>query len=362
MASGKTVILGDGARAASIDEVTPLAEVDPYAVLKSGVTNHWTDAGGTYTNAQVIATSTVSSNGFARVEYDATGPMQVEVEMSDLNLVTWEAFEPFVTPGYIRVSVSESIPSPLTNLTTSVSNIVASSWTRPELFGTTNDTAGQIIEVDEASSARQPVQLSQMQTAIAADVPSDWAAYKASTNLMLDGHKIILGGHWSLSNVSFDGGGSLGVISWTNATEDSFVLSNNGTEVLTALSGYQALEISGISINSSTATVQVATNGVDTEPLIQHTESITSPDWTSLSSITNSYPVATNGNYEIVVELPSSSGFIRAVRNTGAGRVDLAAPLYIDNEPVAAGLFWEGTNLLTVIGGVTNRIMMEAYP
>jgi hypothetical protein len=366
VAAGKTVILGDGYRAVSIDEIDTgsIIEQDPHAVLKSGIESYWTDAGGTYTNQQLVATSTLSSNGYARVSYDKTGALAVQIEMADLNLSEWVPFAPFVSPGYVRVQLVDLIPSPGMDMTTSISNIVASTWTHPELFGVTTDTAGQIIHVDTAAEARQPVPLAQMQAAIAADVPTTWSAYPATQTVRLNGNKMLMGSGWSA--IETDG---VGVISYADVWggTNGLVIANNGTPAITALSGLQGLQIASFSLDSGTGTVNIATNGVASQPLLQWTADLMEIDWQILSPISESWPDTTNGYYQIIAEMPAGpAGFIRAVRETGAARVDVHSALYEMGERVAtqsqlSGIYLSGTNLLIVIDGVTNRVITEVW-
>jgi len=385
MGIGKDIILKDGFRAASIDEIDDLAftETDPLAVHKSTTTQVWTHVGGTYTNEGVLATSDVSSNGFAAVTYDlATGNgMSVIVEMSDLNLTEWTAFAPFAYPGYVRVSLAETLPPPGGVLDTTISNIAATAWTRPDLYSNVTDTAGQIIHVDTAVQARQPVPLAQLQAGLAGVTPSTWSQYDATQDVNLDGKMLLMGNGWTVSDVS-----GLGVISYTDlaVATNTLQIAANLVPAITATAGYSGLTIATLSIDGGTGTVGVATNGVTSTPILQWTASLSSIQWQNLTPISETYP-STNaaGHYEIVAELPSeSAGFLRAVQADGTSRVDVGMPLYEMGERVAtsgevaavsgrvdtieawpaATFAVEGTNLLWISGGVTNQVILGVWP
>jgi hypothetical protein len=322
----------------------------------------------------------LSSNGYAAVTYDLSvgSGMDAVVEMSDANATEWHAFVPFAYPGYVRVSLAELMPAP-GDLDTTISNISATAWTRPDLYSNVTDTAGQIIHVDAAIAPQQPVPLAQMQSAIAAVTPSAWAQHNATQDVNLNGHMLLMGSGWTLSDVS-----GLGVISYTDmaATNNSLQISANLMPAITATAGYSGLRIDAIAVDGGTGTVGIATNGVTSAPMLQWTASLSSIFWQTLSPLSESYP-ATNAatQYEIVVELPTApSVFLRAVQPDGTSRVDIGMPLFEMSERVAttssvaavssrvgvieawpaATFMTAGTNLLWVSGGVTNRIVMEA--
>ena len=362
MAVGKTVTLADGSRAVSLAEIEAgVTEADPYSINESSTTQTWTHVGGTYTSEVLVATSDLLSNGVAAVAYDlaAGAGMLVVVEMSDANGVDWEAFSPFAVPGYVRISLAESLPS-LGDLTTTISNITATSWTRPDLVGHAADTAGQIVLVDPAVADRQPVTLAQMQSGLAAVQPSGWSAYPATQRVDLAGNVLLMGEGWTITDNS-----GLGVISYTDmaASTNGLQLAVNAIPAITATPGFAGLQIATLAVDGGTGTVGVVTNGVTAQPLLQWTASLQAINWQTLTPVSETYP-STNaaGHYEIVAVLPDpAAGFMRAVQPSGDSRVDVHMPLYVLGKPVETGFVRSGTNLLWVLDGVTNRVMMEAW-
>jgi hypothetical protein len=368
MAAGKTVTLADGSRAVSLAEVTggiTLAENDPLSIHQSTTEVAWTNAGGIYATAQVVATSPALSNGVASVTYAVSGTMQTivaddqtntyyvsegmqaGVEMSDLAQTNWVAFAPFATPGHIRISLSDALPPPGA-LDTTISNIVATSWTRPDLYGQTNDTAGQILAVDTATQPRQPVPLAQMQSAIDMVSAAGWSAYPATGPLNLANHALRMGSAWTLHEVS-----------------EGLYIASHGTPFLSftaAGSAQSGLTIAAATISNLTTTVGISTNGVVSDPMLQWTPSLIEIAWQTLTPESSTYP-STNaaGHYEIVAVLPASSGFVRAVQDAGTARADVHVPLYVQGNLVETGFVRDGTNLLWIADGVTNRLIMEAY-
>ena len=350
LAAGKTVILQDNSRAVSLAEVTggiTLAEDDPLSIHRSSTTQSWTHAGGTYTTAQVVATSPALSNGVSSVTYALSGAMQAVVEMSDLTQTNWVAYAPFATPGYIRISLSDELPPP-GELDTTISNIIAQSWTRPDLYGYTNDTVGQILAVDTAIHPRQPVPLAQMQSAIDVVSAAGWSIYPATGPVNLANHALRMGSAWTLHEVT-----------------EGLTIASHGTPFMSftaAGSAQSGLTIAAATISNLTTTVGIATNGVVSDPMLQWTPSLNEISWQTLTPESSTYP-STNaaGHYEIVAVLPSSTGFVRAVQDTGAARADVHVPLYVQGNRVETGFVREGTNLLWIADGVTNRLVMEAY-
>jgi len=171
---------------------------------------------------------------------------------------------------------------------------------------------------------------------------------------------LLMGNGWTLSDVS-----GLGVISYTDfaVSTNSLQIAANLVPAITATAGYSGLTIATLAIDGGTGTVGVATNGVTSTPILQWTASLSSIQWQNLTPISETYP-STNaaGHYEIVAELPStSSGFFRAVQADGTSRVDVEMPLYVQGNLIETGFLRDGTNLLWIIDGVTNRVVMEAY-
>jgi len=349
MKTGKTVTLQDGSRAVSLAEVTggiTLAEDDPLSIHHSTTTQAWTHAGGTYATAQVVATSPVLSNGVASVTWQlSVAGMQAHVEMADLNQNEWLPFAPFATPGFIRVALVADAPAMVPE--TSISNIVATSWTRPDLYAAVTDSAGQILHVDAAAEPRQPVPLAQMQAAIEAVSASGWSVYPAAEEVDLANHALRMGSAWTLHEVG-----------------EGLYIASHGNPFLSftpAGTGQSGLNIAAATLSNQTTTVSISTNGVIANPMLQWTPSLIDIAWQTLTPESSTYP-STNaaGHYEIVAVLPASTGFIRAVQDTGTARADVNVPLYVQGNRVETGFVRDGTNLLWVLDGVTNRVVLEA--
>jgi hypothetical protein len=335
-------------------------ETDPLSIQASSTYVAWTNAGGTHATNAVAATSPLLTNGLVSVTWTATGPMSVRAETSS-NQVDWITAAATADPVYLRITVANDPPVP-GEPDTAVSNIVATSWTRPDLFGQSRDTAGQVFAVDAPATVRAAANKAYVDSAVAAVDPADWADYPASAPIRANGHPILLGGGWTMVEES-----GFGVVSFDlHAGTNAVTLANNGVAAITAYSGLSGLRIDYFSIDSATGTVGVATNGAVSAPLVQWSSDLVIPSWTSFEPLGTSYPaITTNGWYEYSVELPDVPNgtpvFIRAVCQSGAARVDVHSPLYIDDQPVLTGFVHQGTNLLYVADGVTNRIVMEAY-
>ena len=301
LASGKTIY-----------GFSQTASTDTNAVQKSSTFTAWTNAGGTFTNAGVIATSPVLSNGVATVTYAASGQIPVIVQMSS-NGSVWSDLAATNAAMMVRLLATNTLPA-FGDETLTISNIVASSYTRPTLFGTVNDTAGQVVLVDSPTDPRGVVNLEMLgtavQAAVAAVAPDAWSQYPA-TQVVQAPKGIALGRIWSIT---------------TNAT--GLAISGGGLPFMTMDDGdgsVQALTIAAMSITGSVATIDVATNGVAGRPLAQWSGSIVQPVWMTLAPSYESYTAMTNGYYRIVATLPGTSGFVRAVYEANPPTVSIRA-------------------------------------
>jgi len=304
LSAGKTIYGFDGGGGAN----------DTNAVLKSSTFTAWTNAGGTFTNEGVVATSPLLSNGVATVSYDASGMIPVVAQMSP-DGSAWSTFDATNTAMMVRLLATNAIPLPCDG-TVTISNIVATSYTQPDLFGTVNDTAGQTVLVDSPTDPRGVVNLSTLDTAVQAGVaavaPDAWSQYPA-TQIVQAPKGIALGGIWSIT---------------TNAT--GLAISGGGLPFMTMEDGdgsLQGLTIAAMSITGSVATIDVATNGVAGRPLAQWAASLSEPVvWMTLTPSCETYPALTNGYYRIVATLPGgTSGFVCAAYEANHPTVSIRA-------------------------------------
>jgi hypothetical protein len=318
-------------------------------LMRSSTFEAWTDAGGTLTNEGVIVTSPLLTNGVAAVDYDTIGMIPVIVQMSPDGSV-WSDLAATNTAMMVRLLATNTLPAP-GEATVTVSNIVATSWTHPALFGTRNDTAGQVVLVDDPAEARAAVNLATMQAAVAASAaavnPAQWAAYPASETVRAD--RIVLGGAWAVE-----------------ATAGGLVISGGGINLLTfadADGTETGLNIAAMTLDGLVATIDISTNGVAGRPLAQWSASLMVQDWQTLTPTSETYPeLETNGYYRIVATLPADSGFVRAVYDAGEASASVRAHVL----PAASGLYdlgsaaapWRAAYLDTLIVGGTN-VMTE---
>jgi hypothetical protein len=299
-------------------------EADPLALHTSSTYTAWTDAGGTYTQEGVFASSALLTNGYAGISYSAAG-MSVVVESStDSN--TWGTAVATNTAVYLRLSANNDIP-PFGEPSLTISNIIVTSWSHPATWRQTSDTAGQIVLVDNPTASRQIVNKQTLASAVAAVTPSSWAQYPATTNVNLSGHRLIMTEGWTLTQT-----GGVGIISYADAwaTSNELTIAHNGVAVISAQSGVGGLHIDDFSIVGSNVTLWVSTNGVVSAPLPQYTADLLAPDWATIGSYTSTYPVVTNSAYRIDFDLPDgNTGFFRAIQQVSAGLVNISADLQV---------------------------------
>jgi len=309
-------------------------EADPLAVQASTTYAAWTNAGGTYTtNDSIIATSPLLTNGYAAIAYDADGAYQVITQIST-DGTNWIAGTETNTAVYCRLSTGGGAPPP-GEASLAISNIVVTSWTRPDLWSQSADTAGQQLLVDNISAVSPPRQAANrayVDAQTAAINPSSWSSYPAAQSVRLEGQRLLPGDGWNM------------YVDLANTT-NGLCIANNGSKVLTFEPGLSGLYITNFVLNSSTATVFVATNNVNSTPMIQWTADLLAPDWIMLEPAFESYPGSTNGAYVVDVALPAGdTGYLRAVQASGAARIDAHAPFYETGHRLAARPYSSATN------------------
>ena len=298
------------------------ADLHERMIERSDTVVTWTNGGGTYVTNAVVGVSPLLANGVASWDAEKTGPLQAVWEMS-ADAATWSGIAATNAAVYVRLSMENNPPAPPGDLTTTVSNVVVRSWTRPSLWGAVRDTAGQILGVDAAMDARAPVPLAQLQALLASVQAADWSMYPATQNVLMDGHALIMGSGWSVKQ-----SGGFSAISYADlqSSEDGLVIANNGSPAISMTPGFAGLKIEGFVVSGGLAVFGVATNGVDAAPLIQWTEDLLWPDWDMVTPETNTWPgVDGDGHFGVTVTPPGEGGFFRAVRATGSDVLTLHA-------------------------------------
>jgi len=314
-------------------------------VQRTVLDSAWTDAGGTYSNEGVIATSPLLTNGVESFSYDASGSMSVAAQISS-DGTSWTTFAETASACYVRV-VATNLAPPIGANTLTISNIVAYTWNDPTLYGVTNDMRGQVVRVDAPVDDRDAVNKSTHDAAIAAVNPSAWSTYPATEAIVANGNPIRLGGGWSVQDYS-----GVGVLSYADisAGTNGFVLSVDGAPVITADDGYIGLHIDSFTSDGTNATIGVETNGVTAQPALQWTEDLMLQNWQPITATSNSYPSAVSNAYIITFEHPSESPwYVRAVQAYGASNVTIHAPLTVTGTATATEFVVGTTNVMAEI-------------
>lgn len=291
------------------------AETDPLAIQASTTYVAWTNAGGTSATNTVVASSTLLTNGLASVTWTVSGLLSVRAETST-NQADWIDAIPTAAPVYLRVSVTNDMPSP-GDLDTTVSDIVALSWTRPDLLYSTNNTAGQQIQVDDPQTARAIVNRQTLDRELAGIEPSTWADYPASTNVQLSGNRLILGYGWDISADS--AGTSIKI---------------NGRDAMTIADEATGVAITSYAITSNTVYMTVTTNGVTSEPYPEWTPTLVPvTDWQAITNYVGSYPTATtNDTYTLTFPHQGGGiGYYRVQQADGPVTVTVHGNIEADN-------------------------------
>ena len=214
--------------------------------------------------------------------------------------------------------------------TTTISNIIVSTWGHPTVAATTNDFRGMIIRVDKAVGQEDAVNLGQMGTAISAAVgavnPATWANHPAISVVDLDGHALKLDANYSFS-VSND------VLNFTFQDRPIFTIIGGGVATPT---------IMGFSIGNGTATMSVVSMR-GWRPIPQWSPSLTAPSWSTVSSYASTYPELVKGRH--VLTFPTSTNYPRFYRVTATNEVGSSVVVSF-GAPVTAPSF-TGVHVLT---------------
>ena len=291
----------------------------------------WEDSGGIYTQAQIVATSPLLTNGVAQWSADHEGDFAPYYEIS-FDGSSWTNAYVTTNEVYFRVGLYESVPPPGTPSAT-ISNIIARSFTRPDLYGNVFDIASQILLTDTptlGSDGRQVATKAYVDGITPSADLSKWAEYPAIEDIKADGKRIILGGGWAIQEEN-----GFGFLSYADvwASTNMLVISHDGSPIITAEPGIGGLHINSISIDSETdiVTLLISTNGVVSEPFIQYTANLMAIDWQIYPLLTNTYPIVTNGSYMVQFNQPETdTGFFRAMNDIGIARIDLKRNTYVD--------------------------------
>ena len=352
MGSGITDINGGNIQSGTIhsnqiatvtdDAYRNINEVDPYSIHVGGVYESYTSAGGTYTaTGEVVCTSGLLTNGVESIDYDLSGAGLFIFKQISTNGSDWTTFTSIAAdPSYIRLITVDGMPVPGSTVSVNISNIVVTSFDTPALVGTTNDVAGQVFRVSDPVNPRDIVNKRYLDAEVTANDPVDWSDYPAISDVYLGTNALIMGKGWSVAISN-----SMGTLSYTSIAADGGMMqiSHNGTPMITADSGLGGLAISGYDMSNTTVyAFYVATNGVVSTPIIEHTDNLQLPNWQIVAAFSNRYPsVNTATNYDVVVNVPAT-GFYRAIQQLNVSTLGLRGVVSCNG------------------GGITNLVF--AYP
>jgi len=305
----------------------PSLETDPLSLHHTATYTSWTNAGGTYSNVGIVLTSPLLTNGISTLTYSAAGSMIVNTEFS-LDGTNWAPLAATNVAAYVCLRLTNGIPPFEGGDYAAISNVVATSWSHPTLWQIPFDTAGQKLLVDDPTDERQAVNLRTLAGAITPTAPSAWSEYPATTNVNLNGHRLIMTAGWSVVQTA-----GVGIVSYADVfvTNNELTIAHDGIPVLSASSGLGGLHVSGFSVQGSNAVLWVSTNWVMSAPFPEYTADLLSPDWTVPGTWTSSYPVITNNAYRLDVTLPDGNqGFLRAVQQLNPASITINGNLNVE--------------------------------
>lgn len=318
------------------------------AILASDIYPAWTNAGGIVSTTLSITTP-VLSNGICAVTYESQNLNMISEEVSFDGGLTWSEFSKTNVPVCLKLTM-EKLTTPMVVGVASISNIIAYSWSSPATVGRVNRTRGQHLQVDDPESDQDAVPLGYVVSAIGNITPSRWASYKAGDDVNLNGHRMILGNGWSLTQTN-----GFGVLSYADvfSATNGAVIGHNGTPVALFQSGAIGLRVDQFRVQASNIVFGISTNGVSAEPRIEQIQDLLGTEWTTMEGV-GTYPAQSNGVFEIIVTKPlSNTGFFRAIQESGENRMS------VNGSVVATRFVGDGSGLTGVAkggGSLTNSM------
>lgn len=295
---------------------------DAGAVHQSDTFVSWTHPGGSFNSTGVLVQSSLLTN-LASISCEWSGMGFLYAEMSTGG-TSWVGWEPTNVPVTVRLY---STYGPGGGEGVLITNIVATSFQRPDLFNSTANTAGERILVDDPQLPRQAVNLQTLQTAISNNTAAGWSQYPAVTDVDLSTKRLLMGNGWSM----FGSNGvyiMTSVSSWSDAS--GLTIANNGVSVLTTSNGMQGCSITNYTLVTNTMSLWVATNNVVTNVFPEYSTNLMASYWDPINTYTSTYPTASNGSYRVSFALPSGSPlFFRIMQRVSPGTVNINADLTV---------------------------------
>lgn len=168
--------------------------------------------------------------------------------------------------------------------------------------------------------------------------------YNRDTGKTVRGSKVLTANGWNF-------------IPSGNSTNRVLDVSAGGIEMIRHEVGIGFCTINSISFtDSSTATILVSTNGVESAPALEWTGDLIFMQWQLPTVTSNSYPTAVGSNYVIQATIPDDDvGYYRAVQKDGASQMTLYADwITLPNLPTAtnglpSGTLWSDGGTLKVV-------------
>lgn len=320
----------------------------------------------------------VAGQPIARIEYEASTGIGIDLVDEVQTGSTWFAqdhgtfFRSDVSSFRIRAVTQIVPPGMEADEHVTVSNLQVWTWEDAALVGTTNEMAGIHLYVDDPSDPLDAVNLRTLESrGSGATTPSTWAQYDALGNANSGGGINAAGQPvWLDNRYSLLADGGLYALSYDAAFNADgsgrFALQHNGQDLLTAVASNTPLAVVSFSVDPQVITIGVATNGVLTAPRIEVSTNLMNGRWSAVQSL-SSWPVATNGQYELlVVKAWNSTVFFRAMQQgTNETKLVAAVPLVAGDGitlggehrttwPVGGGGGGTGSYTNTEIAGVAN--------
>lgn len=345
-----------------IDGLT--AGTDPFAALQLDRTiSSWDDIGVTYTNAvrQNAPVSTpndatwtgwtttgdlTGTNIWLTIGETLTSPVQpngiadYSAEISSAQHATGSLIEciagstvvdcPYYgSDGQIRITCGSTMPGAPAGLTISQAVITGyNSTTEAAQIKTVSGLRRIEVETDPSDLTRKTY-VDAGDSAAKSYASAALATYGDSNTKTLRGASLRLGNMWVVSPASTDGsryivsGGEITGDGELIGTDSEFVISKNDYPLMTFVSDASGLVITNwsVSLDGDTAavTLNIATNGVESAPFAEWSESLTSPEWHRISTYTaETYPTASAGTYTLSFEVAALDVmYFRAMQPAG---------------------------------------------
>lgn len=329
-----------------------LTDADTNAMVRSPRMTYWSTNALNLTNAAIYQLPITVTNPES-ISYTILAG-QPDLYWAPAGTTNWTIGGVTTNVPISFMFLQAATPSVTTPIPPVITNVTVYTLARPDLFGRTNQLYGQFMRVGTPLDPSDATPKSYVDALVAS------VSYIQNGGIFLQSSALNLSGEWS------EQAGTNG-LSWKYLGTESLRLENPALTLAT---------ITSIKMTNTVVWLTIWTNGVTSIPSPQWTKSLVSPNWQTLSSVTNTYPTPGGTNYTISFQRPDPTNAFIRVGLVAAGTPNFlrlssilaSSPRTITNSSdttwgAGAGLVTWDTNYLYISVGtnVWKRTTLSTY-